>query len=98
MSPALEHPARVLGRVHGGEVEHGDVRLAVVVHRELHVHHLVLGRELGGLAGVQHQRVPVHVLLRQQLSRVRVVLAMTMKDFSSITFPLVARRILFNSL
>ena len=42
---------------HGGEVEHGDVRLAVVVDGEVEVRHLVLGGKVGGVPRVVEERL-----------------------------------------
>lgn len=70
----LQHATRVLRCVHRGKIKHGHVRLAVVIHRELHIHHLVFRREFRRFPRVQHQRLAVHVLLRQQLRGVSVIL------------------------
>ena len=55
MAVAFEDSSRVVGGVHGGEVEHCHVGLAVVVHREVKVGQLALGGEVGGLSvGLEH--------------------------------------------
>ena len=50
MAVAFEDSGRVVGGVHGGEVEHCHVWLAVVVHREVEVGQLTLGGKVGGLS------------------------------------------------
>ena len=50
MAVAFEDPSRVVSGVHGGEVEHCHVGLAVVVHREVKVGQLALGGKVGGLS------------------------------------------------
>ena len=55
MAVAFEDSSRVVSSVHGGEVEHCHVGLAVVVHREVKVGQLALGGEVGGLSvGLEH--------------------------------------------
>ena len=50
MTVAFEDPSRVVSSVHGGEVEHCHVGLAVVVHREVKVGQLALGGKVSGLS------------------------------------------------
>ena len=50
MAVAFEDSGRVVSCVHGGEVEHCHVWLAVVVHREVEVGQLALGGKVGGLS------------------------------------------------
>ena len=59
---------------HGGEVEHGDVRLAVVVDGEVEVRHLVLGGKVGGVPGVVEEALLVDVGVGEQLDSVGLVL------------------------
>ena len=72
VSPA--HHGRRLRGVHAGEVEHGHVRLAVVVHGEVQAGQPVARGESRRLAGVRLQCILVHVPAGQQELRVRVVL------------------------
>ena len=55
MAVSLHHPGRVVRRVHRGEVEHGHVRLAIVVHGEVQVWQLALGGEVGRFPCVLEQ-------------------------------------------
>ena len=50
MAVAFEDSSRVVSGVHGGEVEHCHVGLAVVVHREVEVGQLALGGKVSGLS------------------------------------------------
>ena len=50
MAVAFEDSGRVVSSVHGGEVEHCHVGLAVVVHSEVKVGQLALGGKVGGLS------------------------------------------------
>ena len=50
MAVAFEDPSRVVCSVHGGEVEHCHVGLAIVVHREVKVGQLALGGKVSGLS------------------------------------------------
>ena len=59
---------------HGREVEHGDVRLAVVVDGEVEVRHLVLGGKVGGVPGVVEEALLVDVGVGEQLDGVGLVL------------------------
>jgi len=70
----LAHHGGVLGRVHAGEVEHGHVRLPIVVHGEVQRGQLVVGAEVGGLAGVAQQGFLVDVVAAQQILRIHVIL------------------------
>ena len=74
LAAALPHQRGVLCAVHAGEVEHGHVRLAVVVHGEVQAGQPVARGESRRLAGVRLQCILVHVPAGQQELRVRVVL------------------------
>jgi len=71
---ALAQHGGVLRGVHAGEVEHGDVGLAVVVDGEVQRGQLVVGGEIGSLAGVGQQGRLVHVGPGQQQLCVGIVL------------------------
>lgn len=74
VSPHLMCSTRVLCREHGREVEHGNVRMAVVVHCKVQVRHLVVGGVVGGLPGIGLKGLAVHVVGVQQLLGVHQVL------------------------
>ena len=50
MAVAFEDPSRVVGGVHGGEIKHGYVRLAVVVDGKVKMRQLAFGCKVGGLS------------------------------------------------
>ena len=80
MAPvALTHDRRVLRRVHAGEVEHGHVRLPVVVGGVVQGGQLVVGAKVSGLAGIAQQRFLVDVVTAQQTLGVDVVLCANRK-------------------
>lgn len=75
MSVALADHGGVLRRVHAGEVEHGNVRLTIVIHGEVQRRQLVIGGEVGSLAGVRLQCILVYVPPREkQLSVCKVLM------------------------
>lgn len=71
----LPHQGRILGGIHAREVEHGHVRLPVVVDGEVQRRQLLLGGEVGCLPGVAQQGLLVHILPGEQELRVSVVLS-----------------------
>lgn len=74
MAVPLQHPGGILGCEHGREIEHGHVRLSVVIDGEIHVRQLVIGWKIGRLPGVIHQCLFIDVFNRQQLESVRIIL------------------------
>lgn len=71
---ALAHHGGVFGSVHTGEVEHGHIRLPVVVDGKVQRGQLVVGREISSLTGIRQQCSLVHVSSGQQQLSVCVVL------------------------
>ena len=51
MAVTLKDPSGVVGSVHGGEIKHGNVRLAVVVDGKVKMGQLAFGRKVGCLSG-----------------------------------------------
>ena len=51
MAVPLKDSSGVVGSVHGGEVKHGNVRLAVVVDGKVKMRQLALGCKVGRLSG-----------------------------------------------
>lgn len=63
---ALADHGGILGRVHAGEVKHGNIRLTVVIHGEVQRWQLVIGGEGSSLAGVRLQCILVHIPPREE--------------------------------
>lgn len=74
MPVLLPDQGGVLRGVHAGEVKHGHIGLAVVVDGVVQRRQLVVGAEVGGLAGVGEQRFVIDVVGAQQPLRLDVVL------------------------
>ena len=51
MAVTLKDPSGVVGSIHGGEIKHGNVRLAVVVDGKVKMRQLALGCKVGCLSG-----------------------------------------------
>lgn len=71
---ALAHHGSVFRSVHTGEVEHGHVRLPVVVDGKVQRGQLVVGGEISSLTGIRQKCGLVHVSPGQQQLSVCVVL------------------------
>lgn len=74
VAPALAHHGGVFRSVHTGEVEHGHIRLPVVVDGKVQRGQLVVGGEIGSLTGIRQQCGLVHVSPGQQQLGVCIVL------------------------
>ena len=74
MTLSLNHSTRILRRVHGREVKHGDVRLPVVVVSKLQVRKLVPRCYGGGFTSVSEQCRLVDVVFWQQQIGVFIIL------------------------
>ncbi len=85
---ALAHHGSVLWSVHAGEVEHGYIRLAVVVDSKVQCGQLVVGGEIRSLTGVRQKGGLVHIGPGQQQLRVCIVL----EEINGLRWILVCKR------
>lgn len=74
VSVLLPDDRSVFRRIHAGEVEHGHVGLRVVVHGVVQRRQLVVGAEVGGLAGVGEQSLLIDVVAVQESLCLDVIL------------------------
>lgn len=63
---ALANHCSILGGIHAGEVKHGNVWLAVVIHCEVQRWELVIGGEVSSLTGIHLQCILVHIPPREK--------------------------------
>jgi len=80
VAAASHHHGGILCGVHAGEVEHGHVGAAVLVHGEVKAGQPTARGEVGGLPRVRLQCILVHVGAGEEELRVCVVLAVRGED------------------
>lgn len=74
VSVLLPYECSVFRRIHAGEVEHGYVRLSVVVHGVVQRWQLVVGAEVSRLPGVGEQSLLIDVVTVQESFCLNVIL------------------------